>query len=75
MDIFVPEIAKVLNTNLSTVCFVVDLISDDLIEETEVVMLSLELMNDHGINEVAPSTTTIFIEDEDCEYYKVLSTV
>ena len=57
-----------LNTNTSMACFDVDLLSDDLIEETEVVILSLELSDDHGIAEVAPSTTNIIILDEDCEY-------
>ena len=57
-----------LNTNTTMVCFDVDLLSDDLIEETEVVILSLELSDDHGIAEVAPSTTNVIIFDEDCEY-------
>ena len=48
------------------VCFNVGLNSDDLIEETEVVTISLELSDDYGITEVAPSTTNITILDEDC---------
>ena len=58
--------AEVLNNNITMVCFNVDLNSDNLIEKTEVVMLSLELTNDHGITEVAPSTTNVTIMDEDC---------
>ena len=67
-DIFVLQTPKVLNTNASMACFDVDLNRDELIEETEVVMLSLELSDAHGIAEVAPSTTNIIIFDEDCEY-------
>ena len=49
------------------VCFNVSLNSDDLIEGTEVVTISLELSDDHGITEVSPSTANITILDEDCE--------
>ena len=48
------------------VCFNVSLNSDDLVEGTEVVTISLELNNDQGIAEIAPSTTNITILDEDC---------
>ena len=66
-DIVVPQMAKILNSQFPTVCLDVDIVSDNLIEETEVVMLSLELTDSHGITGVAPNTTNIIIMDEDCE--------
>ena len=64
--------AKTLNSN-SSVCFDVELKTDDLIEETEIAILSLELTNDFGITGVDPQTTTIIIADNSCEYLYYIS--
>ena len=51
-------------------CSNVTLISDGLIEETEVVTLSLELThNMFGIKEIQPNTTDVTIMDGDCELF------
>ena len=67
-DVGVPQMSKTLNSN-SPVCFDVELRIDDVIEEIETATLSLELTNESGITEVSPSTTTIIIEDNSCEYF------
>ena len=70
-DIGVPQMARTLNSN-SSVCFEVELKTDDLIEETETATLSLELTNDSGITNVDPHVTTIIITDNSCEYLRYI---
>ena len=49
-------------------CFNVSLITDGMVEGTEILTLTLELeSNIYGIDDTAPNTTTITILDGDCE--------
>ena len=68
-DVTVPQQVQNLTSSSPEACFNVTLISDDLIEETETVTLtlSLEPTNTIGVRDVAPSTTLVTVTDGDCE--------
>ena len=57
-----------LNSSIAEQCFNLLLLSDGLVEGTEIVMLTLQLnSNIFGIRDIAPNTTVVTIIDEDCE--------
>ena len=61
----------------STKCLNITLVDDDLVEGSETLYLSLEVVagSSRGIRLVEPNTTTIEIADVNCEYVCVSTCV
>ena len=69
-DINVSKTTVMLNSTAIQECLDVHIENDILVEGTEVITLSLELIEDNtarGIRDVTPNTTDIIITDDDCE--------
>ena len=61
-----------LNSSIAEQCFNLSLLSDGLVEGTEIVTLTLQLNNNiFGIRDIAPNTTVVTIIDEDCEAFEM----
>ena len=69
-DTVVSVTLLVLNSSIAEQCFNLLLLSDGLVEGTEIVTLTLQLKNNiYGIEVIAPNTTVVTIIDEDCESF------
>ena len=66
-----PATLFVLNSTNQRECVDVTLVSDGQVEGPEEVVLSLEeniVVRSFGVDSLQPNTTTISVEDEDCEF-------